>query len=59
MEKGQWPILYIHGFRGGDYTTQKMIESALKCNGKKSDQFLKAIINWRGKVTYEGTWTDD
>lgn len=59
MKKGQWPILYIHGFRGGDYTTQKMIESALKCNGKKSDQFLKAIINWRGKVTYEGTWTDD
>ncbi|MQS97287.1 alpha/beta hydrolase [Companilactobacillus halodurans] len=59
MKNGQWPILYIHGFRGGDYTTQTMIASALKANNKKYDQFLKANIDWRGKVTYEGTWTED
>jgi len=57
MKKKQWPILYIHGFRGGDYTTEKVIESALKFNHKT--EYLKAMINWNGKITYEGTWTDD
>jgi len=59
MKNGQWPILYIHGFRGGDYTTQKMIESALQSSGKQQDEFLKANIDWKGKVTYEGAWTAD
>ncbi|MFD1472340.1 alpha/beta hydrolase [Companilactobacillus mishanensis] len=57
MKKNQRPVLYIHGFRGGDYTTEKMVKSGLKYNGRSD--FLKAIINWRGKITYEGTWTDD
>lgn len=57
MEKRQWPVFYVHGFRGGDYTTEKMIDSALKYN--KKQEYLKAIINWRGKITYEGTWTED
>lgn len=57
MKKIQRPVLYVHGFRGGDYTTEKMVKSGLKYTGKK--EFLKAWINWRGKITYEGTWTDD
>lgn len=59
MENKQWPVFYIHGFRGGDYTTEKMIHSALKFNNKKNKEYLRANINWRGKITYEGTWTDD
>jgi uncharacterized alpha/beta hydrolase family protein len=57
MKKNQRPVLYVHGFRGGDYTTEKMVESGLKYNGKK--KFLKALIDWRGRITYEGSWTDD
>lgn len=57
MKKNQRPVLYVHGFRGGDYTTEKMVKSGLKYTGKT--EFLKAIINWRGKITYEGVWTDD
>lgn len=57
MKKIQRPVLYVHGFRGGDYTTEKMVKSGLKYTGKK--QFLKALIDWRGRITYEGQWTDD
>ncbi|AKP68010.1 alpha/beta hydrolase [Companilactobacillus ginsenosidimutans] len=57
MTKIQRPVLYVHGFRGGDYTTKKMVESGLKYTGKKD--FLKALIDWRGRISYEGTWTDD
>lgn len=57
MKKNQRPVLYVHGFRGGDYTTEKMVKSGLKYTGKS--KFLKALINWRGQITYEGSWTDD
>ena len=29
----QVPIIYVHGFRGGDYTTRMMVEDALKQKG--------------------------
>lgn len=57
MNKNQRPVLYVHGFRGGDYTTEKMVKSGLNYTGKT--EFLKALINWRGRITYEGTWTQD
>ncbi|MCH4009027.1 alpha/beta hydrolase [Companilactobacillus sp.] len=57
MENKQRPVLYVHGFRGGDYTTEEMVKSGLKYTGKK--EFLKVLINWRGQITYEGKWTDD
>ncbi|WP_261806717.1 alpha/beta hydrolase [Lapidilactobacillus luobeiensis] len=51
----QIPTIYVHGFRGGDYTTNKMVLSAQ--NATRSDTFLKVIVNWRGELSYEGQWS--
>ena len=53
----QIPIFYVHGFRGGDYTTNKMVEAA--CKAKNTDKFLKATIDPFGNFILEGTWTAD
>ncbi|WP_099974277.1 alpha/beta hydrolase [Lactobacillus terrae] len=57
MKINQYPVLYVHGFRGGDYTTENLVKSALKYNNK--EEYLKATINTLGQITYEGKWTKD
>ena len=56
-ESEQIPIFYVHGFRGGDYTTNKMVQAA--CKAKGTDKFLKATIDPFGNFILEGTWTGD
>lgn len=51
---GQIPTLYLHGFRGGDHTTNKLVLSAQKA--LNVDHFLKVFVDWRGRLTYEGSW---
>lgn len=51
----QVPTLFVHGFRGGDYTTEKMVLAALSHTG--ADDFLKITVDWRGELSYEGNWT--
>ncbi|WP_251716546.1 alpha/beta hydrolase [Lactobacillus agrestimuris] len=53
----QIPVIYFHGFRGGDYTTKVMIDQALK--DKKTDKFLKVTLDLLGNFKLEGTWTGD
>ncbi len=53
----QVPIIYFHGFRGGDYTTRVMVKQALK--DKDSEQFLKVTADLLGNFKLEGTWTGD
>ncbi|BDR59868.1 alpha/beta hydrolase [Lactobacillus xylocopicola] len=53
----QVPIIYFHGFRGGDYTTNAMVKQALKDKG--STQFLKVTADLLGNFKLEGTWTGD
>ncbi|MGR3742381.1 alpha/beta hydrolase [Companilactobacillus sp. DQM5] len=53
----QIPTLFIHGFRGGDYTTEKMVLASL--NKTDADDFLKITVNRLGKISYEGTWTNN
>ena len=53
----QTPIFYVHGFRGGDYTTNKMVHAA--CKAKGTDKFLKVTIDPFGNFILEGTWTAD
>lgn len=53
----QIPIIYFHGFRGGDYTTQVMVDQALKDKGK--DGFLKVTVDLLGNFKLSGTWTGD
>lgn len=53
----QIPIIYFHGFRGGDYTTQVMVDQALKDKGK--DGFLKVTVDLLGNFKLTGTWTGD
>ena len=53
----QTPIIYFHGFRGGDYTTKVMIEQA--CKDKGNDKFLKVTVDLLGNFKLEGTWTGD
>ncbi|MFC6314608.1 alpha/beta hydrolase [Lapidilactobacillus achengensis] len=53
----QVPTIYVHGFRGGDYTTNKMVLSAQ--NATDADTYLKVIVDWRGDLTYEGHWSTD
>lgn len=55
--KKQIPIIYIHGFRGGDYTTKIMVEQACKDKGRSG--FLKVTADLWGNITMEGTWTND
>ncbi|WP_225420462.1 alpha/beta hydrolase [Lapidilactobacillus bayanensis] len=53
----QIPTLYVHGFRGGDYTTNKMVLSAQRVTATHT--FLKVLVDWRGNLTYEGRWSND
>ncbi|WEV39913.1 alpha/beta hydrolase [Lactobacillus sp. ESL0684] len=53
----QIPIIYFHGFRGGDYTTNAMVKQALKDKG--DSRFLKVTVDLWGNYKLEGTWTDD
>jgi uncharacterized alpha/beta hydrolase family protein len=53
----QEPILYLHGFRGGGYTTERMVASALAAKGSR--KFLKVTADLWGNVKLTGTWTSD
>lgn len=53
----QVPLIYFHGFRGGAYTTRKMVRQALK--DKKNDSFLQVTVDLRGNFKLRGTWTGD
>lgn len=53
----QIPTVYVHGFRGGDYTTNKMVLSAQKAI--KTRTYLKVLVDWRGELTFEGCWSND
>ncbi|MBA1392433.1 alpha/beta hydrolase [Lactobacillus sp. XV13L] len=53
----QVPIIYFHGFRGGDYTTNAMIRKALKDKGET--RYLKVTADLLGNFKLEGTWTGD
>lgn len=53
----QVPIIYIHGFRGGDYTTNVMIRQTTKL--KKNNNYLKVTVDVFGNFKLEGTWTGD
>ncbi|MFD1672373.1 alpha/beta hydrolase [Agrilactobacillus yilanensis] len=51
----QTPTIFVHGFRGGIDTTEKMVESAIDYT--EQTEFLRVIVNWRGQIRYQGTWT--
>lgn len=53
----QIPTIYVHGFRGGDYTTNKMVLSAQQATDTHT--YLKVLVDYRGNLTYEGSWSDD
>ena len=53
----QTPILYINGFRGGDYTTRVLVKEAGKA--KHNPHYLKVTCDAVGNFTLEGTWTGD
>lgn len=53
----QVPVIYFHGFRGGDYTTNAMVKQAM--TDKKNDKFLKVTADLLGNFKLEGTWTGD
>lgn len=50
----QIPTIYVHGFRGGDYTTNKMVLSAQQATNTKT--FLKVFVDWRGHLKFVGSW---
>lgn len=53
----QVPIIYVHGFRGGDYTTRMMVEDALKQKGDA--RFLKVEADLTGRIKLTGCYTGD
>lgn len=53
----QVPLIFLHGFRGGDYTTNAMVKSAVAV--KKRPGFLKVTADLWGNLHLEGTWTGD
>lgn len=53
----QIPVIYFHGFRGGDYTTNIMVKTALK--QKDDSNYLKVTADLLGNFKLEGTWTGD
>lgn len=55
----QVPIIYFHGFRGGDYTTKVMVKQALIDKKLAANQFLKVTVDLLGNFKLEGTWTSD
>lgn len=56
-DQEQIPIIYIHGFRGGDYTTRVMVEEAGKSKG--DPRFLKVEADLTGHIKLTGTYTGD
>ncbi|MFD1465263.1 alpha/beta hydrolase [Lapidilactobacillus mulanensis] len=56
-QPAQVPTVYVHGFRGGDYTTNKMVLSAQETI--HSNTYLKVLVDWRGQLSYQGSWSDD
>lgn len=48
------PVIYVHGFRGGDYTTNNLVRSAQKMI--KSHHFLKVMVDYRGRIYCKGTY---
>lgn len=57
LAENQIPTLFVHGFRGGDYTTEKMVIASL--NKTQATDFLKVTVDGIGRITYEGTWTNN
>lgn len=53
----QVPIIYIHGFRGGDYTTNVMVQAAGQAKG--DSRFLKVEADLLGNIRLTGTYTGD
>lgn len=53
----QVPIIYIHGFRGGDYTTMVMVQKA--CEAKNDQRYLKVTADLWGNIKLSGTYTND
>lgn len=53
----QVPIIYFHGFRGGDYTTNVLVKKALEDKG--NPKYLKVTADLLGNFKLEGTWTGD
>ena len=51
----QIPTFYVHGFRGGDYTTQQMVSSAQEFT--QVPVFLRATVDWSSKIHYSGYWS--
>ncbi|MCD2255541.1 alpha/beta hydrolase [Agrilactobacillus fermenti] len=51
----QIPTIFVHGFRGGLNTTEKMVEAAIDYTNQQD--FLRVIVDWRGRIRYQGTWT--
>lgn len=53
----QTPLIFVHGFRGGDYTTNIMVNQT--CKLKENPKFLKVVIDVFGNYEIQGTWTND
>ncbi|QNQ81051.1 alpha/beta hydrolase [Lactobacillus sp. PV034] len=53
----QTPIIYMHGFRGGDYTTQLMVQETTKL--KPNHAYLKVKVDLFNNFEISGTWTND
>lgn len=51
----QIPTFFVHGFRGGNYTTQEMVKSAQIVT--HSPVFLRATVDWNSKIHYSGYWS--
>lgn len=53
----QVPIIYIHGFRGGDYTTNVMVKKTAAL--KQTPAYLKVTVDLFNNFEISGTWTND
>lgn len=53
----QVPIIYIHGFRGGDYTTNVMVQKTASL--KSNSTYLKVTVDLFNNFEISGTWTND
>ena len=53
----QVPSIYIHGFRGGDYTTNIMVQKTASL--KQNSKYLKVTVDLFNNFEISGTWTND
>lgn len=53
----QIPVIYVHGFRGGEETTNELVFQAEKT--KEHQGFLKMVIDLHGNIELSGTYTGD